>query len=88
MVSTAYSKAKEILTENRETLENITQALLRLETINGEELDQMLAGKTVERLEQENSIEEKIVDLKEEEEKLKEELKQKASQSVLDDYQG
>ncbi|MGL4977654.1 MAG: ATP-dependent zinc metalloprotease FtsH [Cetobacterium sp.] len=87
LVSTAYSKAKEILTENRDILETITQALLRLETINGEELDQMLAGKTVERLEKENSLEDKIVDLKEEEEKLKEEIKQKASQSVLDDYQ-
>ena len=84
LVSTAYAKAKEILTDNRDKLEEITQALLRLETINGEELDEMLAGKTVERLEKENSIEEKIVDLKEEEEKLKEELKQKAAQSVLD----
>lgn len=85
LVTTAYNKAKEILTENRETLENITQALLRLETITGEELDEMLKGKTVERLEEENRIEEKLADLKEEENKLREELKQKASQSVLED---
>ncbi|MGL5797006.1 MAG: ATP-dependent zinc metalloprotease FtsH, partial [Cetobacterium sp.] len=84
LVSNAYSKAKEILTENRDILETITQALLRLETINGEELDLMLKGETVERLEEEKNLEEKIVDLKEEEEKLKEELKLKASQSVLD----
>ncbi|MGL5902176.1 MAG: ATP-dependent zinc metalloprotease FtsH, partial [Cetobacterium sp.] len=84
LVSNAYSKAKEILTENRDILETITQALLRLETINGQELDLMLKGETVERLEKEKNLEEKIVDLKEEEEKLKEELKLKASQSVLD----
>ena len=85
LVTTAYNRAKEILTENRETLETITQALLRLETITGEELDEMLKGKTVERLEEENRIEEKLADLKEEENKLREELKQKASQSVLED---
>ncbi|MGL5088248.1 MAG: ATP-dependent zinc metalloprotease FtsH [Cetobacterium sp.] len=84
LVSNAYLKAKEILTENRDILEIITQALLRLETINGIELDQMLAGKTVERLEKENAIKDKIVDLKEEEEKIKEELKLKAAQSILD----
>ncbi|MGL5000586.1 MAG: ATP-dependent zinc metalloprotease FtsH [Cetobacterium sp.] len=84
LVSNAYLKAKEILIENRDILETITQALLRLETINGQELDEMLAGKTVERLEKEKTITDKIVDLKEEEEKLKEELKLKASQSVLD----
>lgn len=85
LVMTAYNRAKEILTENRETLENITQALLRLETITGEELDEMLKGKTVERLEEEKRIEEKLADLKEEENKLREELKQKASQSVLEE---
>lgn len=85
LVMTAYDRAKEILTENRETLENITQALLRLETITGEELDEMLKGKTVERLEEEKRIEEKLADLKEEENKLREELKQKASQSVLEE---
>lgn len=85
LVITAYDRAKEILTENRETLENITQALLRLETITGEELDEMLKGKTVERLEEEKRIEEKLADLKEEENKLREELKQKASQSVLEE---
>ncbi|MGL4999328.1 MAG: ATP-dependent zinc metalloprotease FtsH [Cetobacterium sp.] len=84
LVSNAYLKAKEILTENRDILETITQALLRLETINGIELDQMLAGETVERLEKENAIKDKIVDLKEEEEKIKEDLKLKAAQSILD----
>ena len=38
----------------------------------------MLQGKTVESIERENKIEKKLADLKEEENKLKEELKQKA----------
>ncbi|WP_304488674.1 ATP-dependent zinc metalloprotease FtsH [Cetobacterium sp. 8H] len=84
LVSNAYLKAKEILTENRETLETITQALLRLETITGEELDEMLQGKTVKRIEDENRIKEKLAEIEQEEEKLKEELKNKASQSVME----
>ncbi|WP_297595860.1 ATP-dependent zinc metalloprotease FtsH [uncultured Cetobacterium sp.] len=84
LVSNAYTRAKEILTDNRETLETITQALLRLETITGEELDEMLQGKTVQRIEEEDRIKEKLADIEKEEEKLKEELKSKASQSVME----
>lgn len=84
LVSNAYTRAKEILTDNRETLETITQALLRLETITGEELDEMLEGKTVQRIEEEDRIKEKLIDIEKEEEKLKEELKSKASQSVME----
>ena len=81
LISTAYAKAKQILQDNRDILENITQALLRLETITGEELDEMLQGKTLERLEEENRLKDKIVDLQEQENKLKEELKSKSPQS-------
>lgn len=77
LVSQAYIKAKEILTTNREKLETITHALLRLETITGEELDLLMAGETPERLKEEEEIQEKIEDITAVEEKIVEELKNK-----------
>lgn len=77
LVSQAYSKAKEILTTNREKLETITHALLRLETITGEELDLLMAGEIPERLKEEEEIQEKIEDITAVEEKIVEELKNK-----------
>lgn len=77
LVSQAYIKAKEILTANREKLETITHALLRLETITGEELDLLMAGETPERLKEEEEIQEKIEDITAVEEKIVEELKNK-----------
>ncbi len=83
MVETAYTTAKGILIENRDLLETITQALLELETITGEELDQMLKGEPVERLEKnKEEASPKIEEVKEEEEKIKEELKSDISTPV------
>ena len=75
LVTTAYEKSKKILRENRETLETIAQALLKLETITGEELDEMLEGKTIKRLEEEIEKEKNFPKVEEEQKKVEEEVK-------------
>ncbi|HRK07190.1 MAG TPA: ATP-dependent zinc metalloprotease FtsH [Pseudobdellovibrionaceae bacterium] len=48
IVHTSYEKAKQILTEKRDALDRMAQALLELETIDGAEVDRLIAGSTVE----------------------------------------
>lgn len=48
IVHTAYEKAKQILTEKRDALDRMAQALLELETIDGAEVDRLIAGSTVD----------------------------------------
>jgi len=49
-VMDGYATAKRILTERRQALDEISQALLEYETIDGEEVDLIIAGKTLEEL--------------------------------------
>lgn len=58
LINTAYQKAKTIISENRTAFERVTQALLVLETITGEEFNELLEGKEIERLKEENKSEE------------------------------
>ncbi len=46
----AYQTAVDIVNENAASLESITQALLRYETVTGEEIREILAGKSIEAL--------------------------------------
>ena len=48
-VDEANARAKKILTENRDGLEAIAQALLEFETLTGDEIDDLLAGKPLEK---------------------------------------
>ena len=47
----AYEQAKAILVEQKETIERITQTLLRYETISGDEIKRLIAGEEVVRAE-------------------------------------
>lgn len=50
IVTEGYTKALNILTENREALERITQALLEFETIDGAEVDMLLKGAAISEI--------------------------------------
>ena len=45
----AYEAARQIISENRDKVETIAHALLKLETISGEEVNALIRGETVER---------------------------------------
>ncbi|MBL8862110.1 MAG: ATP-dependent zinc metalloprotease FtsH [Planctomycetes bacterium] len=46
----AYERAEAILSQNRQAVENLTAALLRYETITGEEVKELLAGASLDAL--------------------------------------
>jgi cell division protease FtsH len=52
LLTTAYDEAKKILTENRQELEVLAQALMEYETLTGVEIQDILAGKKLDRSEQ------------------------------------
>lgn len=49
LVEGALDKAQEILTENREKLDRIAEALLKYESLSGKEVDLIMEGKQIER---------------------------------------
>ncbi len=49
LIDTSYNVAKKILTDNRSQLEKIAQSLLELETLSGEEITDLLAGKDISK---------------------------------------
>ncbi len=51
IVSTGYTLAKQVLTENRDVLERLAQALLEYETIDANEVEMIVNGAKVEELE-------------------------------------
>ena len=52
LLTTAYDEAKNILSENRQELETLAQALMEYETLTGAEIQDILAGKKLDRTEQ------------------------------------
>ena len=50
IINTGYARAMQILTDNRESLEKITQALLEFETIDGNEVDILVKGAAVSEI--------------------------------------
>ncbi len=50
IIHTAYEKAKQILIEKRDALDRMAQALLELETIDGAEVDRLIAGSSVDEI--------------------------------------
>jgi len=49
IVDAGYDRAKHLLTEHRDELETLAQALLEYETLSGEEIKTIIAGGTVDR---------------------------------------
>ncbi|MBQ1228583.1 MAG: zinc metalloprotease, partial [Firmicutes bacterium] len=93
IIDQAYAKATEILTENKEILERVATALLYVETIDGQQFEDLYTGKfTAEQLKEnvdKEKAEKQVKDAeeaaeaerirKEEEEKLKAELEKAAN---------
>ena len=49
IIDEAYVNTRQLLEENREKLEAVAQALLKYETLDGDEVRQLLAGETIDR---------------------------------------
>ena len=49
LIEDAEASARRILTEHKDQLEAITQALLEYETLSGDEVDKLLKGESIER---------------------------------------
>ena len=52
LVTDAHTEAAKILKENDKELETLAQALMEYETLTGEEIEEVLAGKKIDRTEQ------------------------------------
>src|SRR4029079_12898137 len=50
IVEQGYDRAKHLLTEHRDELETLAQALLEYETLSGEEIKTVLAGGSIDRV--------------------------------------
>ena len=53
IVTTAKNKAKKILEDNREKLENLVKALIERETLNGDQVNKIMNGEELEPMESE-----------------------------------
>jgi len=49
IVEDGYKRAQNLLTENKEELEKLAQALLEYETLSGDEIKKVIAGETIDR---------------------------------------
>ena len=49
IIDQAYQASRKLLLDNRETLERIAQAVLRYETLNADEVDQIVQGKKLDK---------------------------------------
>jgi len=49
LINTAYAAAKKMIVDNREKVETIAEALLKFETISGEEVNALIRGDSIER---------------------------------------
>jgi cell division protease FtsH len=49
LIDAAYQEARQMLVDNRTALENVAQALLKYETLSGDEVRQIMAGQTLDR---------------------------------------
>jgi len=59
LVSSGYGQAKKLLTDNMDILHRLAQALLDHETIDGNEVDMLVKGGSLEELRQERSMRER-----------------------------
>jgi cell division protease FtsH len=54
LLNSAYQQAKDILEKRRDVLERISEALLERETLDGDDLDRLIAGETLPPLFKDN----------------------------------
>jgi cell division protease FtsH len=59
IIDEAYGRSKKLLTENREKLETIAQALLKYELISGEEVRMLIRGEKIDELKEAEAAEER-----------------------------
>ena len=59
IVTNGYDTAMKILNENREALNNLAEALLQYETIDGEEVEILISGGTLQEIENRRNESEK-----------------------------
>jgi cell division protease FtsH len=59
LINEALARARDIVTKNREKLEVIAQALLKYETITGEEVGMLLRGEKIDELKEAEAAEER-----------------------------
>jgi cell division protease FtsH len=59
LIDEALQKARDIISKNREKLETLAQALLKFETITGEEVAMLLRGEKIDELKEAEAAEEK-----------------------------
>ncbi len=69
IIDTAHTRAREIISQNREKLEAIAQALLKYETITGEEVRMLLRGESIDALKERELAEERAREDRKPEEK-------------------
>ena len=60
IVTTAKNKAKKILEDNRDKLDNLVKALIERETLNGDQVNKIMEGQELEPIEQEPVKKEEI----------------------------
>jgi cell division protease FtsH len=59
LIDQALTKARDLINQNRDKLEAIAQALLKYETISGEEVSMLLRGEKIDELKEREAAEEK-----------------------------
>ena len=88
LVFDGYETAKRILSEHKAALENLAQALLKFETIDGEEVQRLIDGKSlgdIEKLREEKSLSLKEEQKQAEEKRKSQEAKEKEESQVKKD---
>ena len=88
LVSEAHSTARRIIEENKDKLQAMTDALLEVETLDGEDVDAILAGQPLpsRAAKEEKRRAEQVRRRAEEEDKYKEENKQATTLQQEEDY--
>lgn len=81
LISTAYKKAMDILKKNRAILEAMAKALLRYETISGDEVDMLIGGAGLDDIEKKR--EEHDVTLEQERKESAQKMKKKEKESSI-----
>ena len=81
LISTAYKKAMDILKKNKDVLETMAKALLRYETINGDEVDMLIGGANLDEIEKKRN--EHDITLEQERKESAQRIKKKEKKSSI-----
>lgn len=76
LIKEGYQRAIDILTDNKQVLVNLSEALLEYETINGVEVDMIIKGATLEKISQHRAEHEEKIQQENEKAKAEYELKE------------